>query len=629
MEEKEIKAEQKNGKERKAVSSGRWLKMFLITALIIACLLPAFNVITDPYGAFGDPVMQWWAYDMTLNPRLAKITYLEQNHEKYDSYIIGASGSSSLPIDQLNEYLDASFFNTFFYGTETETYEMTALYMLDHYPMKNLILDSSLLLATSMKASDNKLTKYTYWKVNGISPVTFYSRYLTATPLDGIQKISDRIHDGYLQAPYRTMVPETGAYDKSVRDIEPIHDLDSYLALPAYRKFSNYVTHHYRPAYLDQAMEIVRKIKARCDEKGVRFILILQPMYYMNAKFYTPEDQALLLNALAEVTDYWDFTLSSVSYEPRYFYDGTHFRNCIGTMILARMFGNEEVYVPEDFGRYVPQGSVPGAPSAEPLPAEDYTAELPILRYHHLVEDGEASGATITAAAFAEQMQALDDAGYTPVDIWQMRDYVEHGGRLPEKPVLITFDDGYESNYTLAYPILKEHGFKATIFAIGVSMGKDTYKDTGKEMIPHFSLEQAREMTESGLITVASHGWDIHEVEGLDPDPIRPGALMREGETEEAYVEFLTRDAQKMQELLGESANFFSYPASKRDDRCLVVLHRAGVFATVAGDGPRTTLIRGLPQCLFDMPRQLVTEDMGGADLIAAIEAPAPEQSDG
>ena len=76
-----------------------------------------------------------------------------------------------------------------------------------------------------------------------------------------------------------------------------------------------------------------------------------------------------------------------------------------------------------------------------------------------------------------------------------------------------------------------------------------------------------------------------------------------------------------MLELLGEAGGFFSYPTSRHDERCLVVLSRAGVFATVCGDSPRTTLIRGLPQCLYDMPRQLVTEDMTGEDLLAAIDA--------
>ena len=610
-----------NMKETKKLSSGKWLVLFLATALALVLLLAGFNLLTDPYGAFGDPVMEWWAYDMTLNPRMAKMTYLEKNHQKYDSYIVGASGSSALPVEELNEYLDASFYNTFFYGTEMETFEMTANYLLDSYRVKNMVLDLSLLLGTSMKASDNALPKYIYWKVNHSSPLRFYSRYLTVTPLEGIQKIRDKLQDGYLQAAWRTINPENGSYDKSRRDVEPIHDLESYLALPAYQKFTDYSEHHYRPAYLDEALGIVSRIKDRCEAQGVRLIVLLQPMYHLNSAYFKPEYQEQICNALAQVTDYWDFTTSSVSYEPRYFYDGTHFRNCIGSMMLARIFGNEDVYVPEDFGRFVPQGSVPGGPVGKALAEEEYCTELPILRYHHLVEEGEASGSVISAAAFARQMQALEDAGYTPVDIWQMRDYVEKGAELPEKPILITFDDGYESNYSIAYPILKEHNFKATIFAIGVSMGKDTYKDTGKPMLPHFSLEQAREMTDSGLITVASHGWDVHQVEGLDEEPVRPGVLMREGETEEEYVEALTQDAKKMQELLGDAANFFSYPSSRHDERSLVILNQAGVFATVAGDAPRTLLIRGLPQCLLDMPRQLVTESMSGEDLLAAIEA--------
>ena len=151
-------------------------------------------------------------------------------------------------------------------------------------------------------------------------------------------------------------------------------------------------------------------------------------------------------------------------------------------------------------------------------------------------------------------------------------------------------------------------------------MGKTSYKDTDTPILPHFSLEQAEEMTASGLITVASHGYDVHEVEGLDRDPVRPGALQREGETEAEYVAYLTRDALRMRELLGEAAGFFSYPMSMHDTRCLAILKQAGVFATVCGEAPGTTLIRGLPQCLYDMPRQVVTETMSGADLVEALE---------
>ena len=67
---------------------------------------------------------------------------------------------------------------------------------------------------------------------------------------------------------------------------------------------------------------------------------------------------------------------------------------------------------------------------------------------------------------------------YTGVSFDELQAYVLRGEPLPEKPVVITFDDGYRSNYTLAYPILQKYSMKATIFAVGVSFGTDHYKDT-------------------------------------------------------------------------------------------------------------------------------------------------------
>ena len=610
--------------KKKSLSSGKWLVLFVVTVLLVALLIPVFNIITDPYGAFGDPVLQWWSYDMTLNPRLAKLTYLEKNHENYDSYIIGSSGSSAIPVELLNEYLDAKFYNTFFYGTETQTFEEIALYLLDRYPMKNLVLNLSPLIASSYKRSDNKLTKYQYWKVNGLSPLTFYSRYLLIDPMEGVQKLKYLKNDGYLQAAYKVFLPETGAYDKSRRDAEPIDSLEKYLNTEPYKGyFVKYTMHHYSMPYLEQSMETVTRIKKRCAEKDVNLIVICQPMYYQHLAYYTPEDQAAFYNALAQVTDYWDFTLSSVSYDPRFFYDSTHCRNAVGAMELAAIFGDETVYVPEGFGRRVEQGSLPGAPTEQKRDEAEYSVQVPILRYHHIVEGSEATGAAITYDAFVDQMTALYEAGYTTVDIWQLRDYVEKGVALPEKPLMITFDDGYESNYTLAFPLLQQYSFKATIFAIGVSIGKDTYKDTGVAMTPHFSLEQAKEMTDSGLITVASHGYNVHEVEGRDPSPIRLGLLQREDETEDEYVAFLTEDAEHMFQLLGEAAGFFSYPTDRHDERSMVILRQAGIFATVSGNGTAATLIKGLPQSLLSMPRTLADDSLTGAEMVALLEGGA------
>lgn len=607
-------------KEKKRLSSGKWLVLFLVTALLLVMVVPIFNIITDPYGAFGDRFLHWWGYDMTLNPRLAKATYLEQNHEKYDSYVIGASGSSVLSPEKLNGYLDASFYNAFFYYSDAGSFQELADYLLDNYEVKNLVLNLSILSASNNPANGKASEKYQYWKVDGTNPLIFYSRYLFLSPMEGIQKLDYVKNEGYLKKSNRAMNPVTGSYDKSREDAEPIHSLKDYLKRSKYSKFTNYSKHHYTIPYLQQCVDAVSAIKAHCEEKGVNLIVVCQPMYHLYMDYYNVQKyQEPFYNALAEVTDYWDFTMSSISYEPRFFYDASHARNPVGEMMLARIFGDDSVYVPEDFGRYVEQGTKPGAPKAEAVPEESYSIRLPILRYAELVEGEPETEDQVSVTAFREQMQALADEGYTPIDIWELRDYVTKGTELPESPVMITFDDGYESCYTLAYPILREYGFKATFFAIGVSMGKDVYRDTGTAITPHFSLEQAKEMTGSGLITVASHGYDVHEIEGLDPAPVRKGALQREGEAESDYVNFLTQDARQMQELLGESACFFSYPYSVSSEISLVILNQAGTFATVCGKARNTTVIRGLPQSMLNMPRLYVSKEHSISDILELL----------
>ena len=67
------------------MNAKKWVLSLPVIALILAVLLAGFNYVTDPFGAFGDRFMQWFSYDETNNPRAAKISYLEQHHDEYDS----------------------------------------------------------------------------------------------------------------------------------------------------------------------------------------------------------------------------------------------------------------------------------------------------------------------------------------------------------------------------------------------------------------------------------------------------------------------------------------------------------------------------------------------------------------
>lgn len=100
---------------------------------------------------------------------------------------------------------------------------------------------------------------------------------------------------------------------------------------------------------------------------------------------------------------------------------------------------------------------------------------IPVINYHQ-VNSVENVPLTVPAKDFAAQMKYLHDNGYTTISPDELHDFLVNKTPLPEKPILITFDDGYEDNYVYAYPVLKEYNMKATIFLVSDYMDRfDNY----------------------------------------------------------------------------------------------------------------------------------------------------------
>lgn len=116
---------------------------------------------------------------------------------------------------------------------------------------------------------------------------------------------------------------------------------------------------------------------------------------------------------------------------------------------------------------------------------------IPILMYHEVGDNTWGiSDLFVSPENMRQQLQYLWDNGYEPIffsDLTHLEDY--------DKPVLLTFDDGYIGNYTELYPLLQEYNMKATIFISTGLLGKENYMDQ----------EQVREMSDSGLVSIQSH----------------------------------------------------------------------------------------------------------------------------
>ena len=79
-------------------------------------------------------------------------------------------------------------------------------------------------------------------------------------------------------------------------------------------------------------------------------------------------------------------------------------------------------------------------------------------------------------------MKFLKDNGYHPLTMDQLYDYVVNGAAVPEKPVVLTFDDGYADTYSIVYPLMKEYGFAATVFVNPGDVGTRLTWEQLKEM---------------------------------------------------------------------------------------------------------------------------------------------------
>lgn len=116
---------------------------------------------------------------------------------------------------------------------------------------------------------------------------------------------------------------------------------------------------------------------------------------------------------------------------------------------------------------------------------------FPILEYH-MVQQEEPKNArayNVPVTDFIEQLDYLQQQGYTTISIRDFLRAKKGLQELPPKPVILTFDDGYETNYTELLPILEERGLKATVFMVGNDVGKEGY----------LSYEQLKDMEKRGI----------------------------------------------------------------------------------------------------------------------------------
>ncbi|RVU54809.1 polysaccharide deacetylase family protein [Anaerosphaera multitolerans] len=608
------------------MSTKKFFTMFVLIVLIIFIPILLLNVLVDPFGLFGDKIYKWDSYNFTQNPRTAKIEYINKHKDKFNSYIVGSSGCGSIQVDTLNNYTADSYYNAFYYGSDLMDSYNTIKYLSENTEVENILLGINYNTAMFFDIGDDEINQRMHGKAVGKNLLNFYTTYLFANPRYALAKINDAKEDSFFQKSFDVFLPETGVYDKSTRDVENIGNFEDYVAKENYSVFNNYPREEKKLVELGSFKNCMTDIKKLCDNSGINLEVVVFPIYWEDFDNYDVEELETFYRELANITDFWDFSKSKISTDARYFYDSTHFRNSVGDMMLAKIYNDSEVYMPNDFGHHVDSGNVESFlrdfKSYElKFDDYDYTVEVPVILLHS-IDDGEYS---ISKEQFERQIRLIKESGYNTVSLKDLYDYTEKGVELPDNPILITFDDGYTSNYEVAYPLFKELNMKSTIYLIGSSLGKDTYKETGEEIIPHFDSSEAVEMWESGLIDIQSHSYDMHQSEKFEENsPVRKSVQRFEGESEDEYIKAFKDDFEKesiiIEEITKEPIHSFSYPTGYYSEETEVLLGLLGVKSTLTIDEGKNTIIKGLPQSLFKLKRINIYRDMPDENLLNALK---------
>jgi len=230
------------------------------------------------------------------------------------------------------------------------------------------------------------------------------------------------------------------------------------------------------------------------------------------------------------------------------------------------------------------RGSQPSGgprPAPHPRPASPRLIatrdHIPVLTYHQIRNwrptDGPAARRLITPpGVFAAQMDALDRSGYATISGTRLVNHLLAGVPLPPKPLLVTFDDASQGQYTSALPILRRHRFVATFFVMTVVLDKPGW----------LSRAQIRRLDRLGM-TIAAHRWDHRPVPAYRGDDWRVQ---------------LVRPARELGRLVGHRVRLFAYPYGRWTRAAFPKLERSGYLAAfqLAGPmdprGPRWTIRR-------------------------------------
>lgn len=227
---------------------------------------------------------------------------------------------------------------------------------------------------------------------------------------------------------------------------------------------------------------------------------------------------------------------------------------------------------------------------------------LPVVMYHSILKDESRSGKYVIPPRLLDaDIRYLEARGYTTVSAAQLIDYVKNNEPLPEKPVMLTFDDGCYNNLAYAVPILKDHNARGIFSVVGAYTDEYTESDIANASYGYLRWRDVYEMYVSENCEIGNHSYDFHQ-----NNHGRNGSMKRKGEDSDSYQKIFAADTEQMQNECYEHCGFYpkiyTYPYGMYSEESFDILKSMGFEVTFSCVEGINRITRD-PDCLYLLKR--------------------------
>ncbi|MGE5447509.1 MAG: polysaccharide deacetylase family protein [Bacteroidales bacterium] len=167
--------------------------------------------------------------------------------------------------------------------------------------------------------------------------------------------------------------------------------------------------------------------------------------------------------------------------------------------------------------------------------------EVPVLCYHR-ISDGKKGDYTVSEATFSAHMKMLADSGYHSISPAQLYDYLVYNRELPQKPVMITFDDSRSEHAEIASPVMDKYGFKGVFFIMTITYNKKNY----------MTKDQIAQLAKDGN-TIGLHSWDH--------------TMVTKYKDAEDWKKEVADPKDKLEKIIGSPVEYWAYPNGVYDHK--------------------------------------------------------------